>query len=42
MLRPDKGWDHDGTTKIYEVYDEDDKFFNDAIYNKLVGLGDEH
>ena len=36
MLLPDKGWDPGRRTKISEVYDDEDKIFNDAIYNKLV------
>ena len=41
MNQPDKGWDPGGTTKIYEVYVEKDKIFNDVIYNKLVAALDD-
>ena len=41
MLQPDKGWDPGRTMKIYEVYDDKDKIFNDAIYNKLVDARDD-
>ena len=33
--------DHGGTMKIYEVYNDKDKIFNDAIYNKLVAAQDD-
>ena len=36
MLHPDKVWNPGRTMKIYEVYNDEDKIFNDAIYNKLV------
>ena len=36
MLQLEKAWDPGGATKIHEVYDDKDKTFNDAIYNKLV------
>ena len=38
MPQPDKGWvpGRTMTTKIYEVYDDEEKIFNDAIYNKLL------
>ena len=41
MSQLDKGWDPGGTTKIYEVYDDEAKIFNDAIYNKLVAALDD-
>ena len=41
MPQLDKGWDPGGTMKIYEVYDDEDKIFNDAIYNKLVAALDD-
>ena len=37
----DKQGDPDGTMKTYEVYDDEDKIFNDAIYNKLVAALDD-
>ena len=41
MPQLDKGWDPGGTMmKLYEVYDDEDKIFNDAIYNKLVAALD--
>ena len=33
MLQPDKEWDPGATMKTYEVYDDEDKIFNNAIYN---------
>ena len=41
MLQLDKGWDPGRTTRIYEVYNEEDKIFNDAICNKLVAALDD-
>ena len=41
MVQPDKGWDPGRTTKFHEVYDDKDKIFNDAIYNKLVAALDD-
>ena len=39
--QPDKRWDPGRTIKDYEVYDAEDKIFNDAIYNKLVAALDD-
>ena len=36
MPQLDKGWDPGRKTKIYEVYNDEDKIFNHTIYNKLV------
>ena len=42
MSQLDKGWDPGGTTmKINEIYNDEDKIFNDAIYNKLVAALDD-
>ena len=40
MPQPDKGWDPGSMMKIYDVYNDKDKIFNDAIYNKLAALDD--
>ena len=41
ILQPDKEWDTGRTMKLYEIYNDEDKIFNDAIYNKHVAaLGD--
>ena len=37
----DKSWDPGRTTKIYEVYNDEDKIFDDAIYNKPVAALDD-
>ena len=41
MLQPDKGWDPGTTMKNNEVYDDEDKIFNDVIYNRLVAALDD-
>ena len=41
MLQPDKGWDPGRTMKNNEVYDDEDKIFNDVIYNRLVAALDD-
>ena len=41
MPQLDKGWDPGGTMKIYEVYNDEDKIFNDAIHNKFVAALDD-
>ena len=41
MPQLDKGWDPRGTIKIYQVYNDEDKIFNDAIYNKPVAALDD-